>query len=165
MKRVVIVRHAKSVPYGYDDDFHRDLKEPRGYNDAKKVSEELRNYDVLPDLIISSPAKRALKTARIFAETFEFPEKKIQLLEDLYDGISTHELVELLNGLENNLNSVFIFGHNPTIYYLIKGLAPRFNEDIPTSSSVSIEFKCDNWKELTSGSGTVAFQLMPRTFK
>ena len=63
MKRVIIVRHAKSVPYGYDDDFNRDLKYPRGFSDAAKVSGEFRKQQVFPDLIISSPAKRALKTA------------------------------------------------------------------------------------------------------
>ena len=165
MKRVVIVRHAKSVPYGYDDDFNRDLKEPRGFNDARKVSEELRNYGALPDLIASSPAKRALKTGRIFAGTFEYPPERIEEWEDLYEGISTHELVTWLNGLSDSLNTVYIFGHNPTVFYLIKGLAAVFNEDMPTSSSVAIDFELDSWKDLSQGSGKVAFQLTPRMFK
>ncbi len=43
MKRVIIVRHAKSVPYGYDDDFHRDLTD-RGIHDAEKISSKLKEW-------------------------------------------------------------------------------------------------------------------------
>ena len=45
MKRVVIVRHAKSEPYGYDNDFYRDLTD-RGESDAEKISEKLKEYQV-----------------------------------------------------------------------------------------------------------------------
>ena len=45
MKRVVIVRHAKSVPYGYDDDFNRGLKD-RGHNDAGIISDKLKEEDI-----------------------------------------------------------------------------------------------------------------------
>jgi phosphohistidine phosphatase len=165
MKRVIIVRHAKAVPYGYDDDFNRELFEPRGFDDAKIVSNELRNYGILPDLIISSPAKRALKTAEIYADTFEYPLEQIRREEDLYHGISTHEFVDLLKNIPEEMNNVYIFGHNPTIFYLIKGLAPKFNEEVPTCSSVTIDFKIDSWKSIKSGSGKFAFQLSPRMFK
>ena len=82
MKRVVIVRHGKSVPYGYDDDFSRDLRE-RGKNDAKLVSQELNKKGIFPDEMISSPAKRAIKTARIFAENLNFKKRNIIEIEDM----------------------------------------------------------------------------------
>lgn len=65
MKRVVIVRHAKSVPYGYDDDFHRDLTE-RGLLDAEKISSQLKDRGIIPDLVMASPATRTMHTATIF---------------------------------------------------------------------------------------------------
>jgi phosphohistidine phosphatase len=74
MKRVVLVRHAKAVAYGYEDDFNRDLRDS-GVIDAQRVSNELKARGVFPDKIISSPALRALKTARIFAETFNLKKK------------------------------------------------------------------------------------------
>jgi len=162
MKRIVIVRHAKSVPYGYDDDFNRDLKEPRGFTDAQKVSRELQKQQILPDLMVSSPALRARKTAHIFAETFACPAEKIQLEDDLYEGISTHEFVERLHSLPDQHTTVYFFGHNPTLYYLIRGLAPSFNDCVPTSSSVIIDFKEDTWKTVALGSGLVTLQLIPR---
>lgn len=162
MKRIVIVRHAKSVPYGYDDDFHRDLKDPRGFNDAEKVSSELKKQGILPGLMVSSPALRALKTARIFAGTFAYPAEEIQQEDDLYEGISTHEFVERLHSFSDTLTTVYFFGHNPTVYYLIHGLAPSFKECVPTSSSVVIDFQGDSWETIVPGSGKVFLQLIPR---
>jgi phosphohistidine phosphatase len=165
MKRIVIVRHAKSVSYGYDDDFNRDLKDPRGFKDAEKVSRELKKQGILPDLMVSSPALRALTTTRIFADMFAYPKEKIQREDDLYEGISTHEFVERLHSLADQLMVVYFFGHNPTIYYLIRGLAPSFNECVPTSSSVVIDFQEDSWETIVPGSGKVFLQLIPRRIK
>ena len=105
MKRVVIVRHGKSVPYGYDDDFSRDLRE-RGKEDAKRISTELFNRDILPDAIISSPAKRAIKTARIFAESLNFKKSKIIEVQDIYDGLTTSEFLELIQELPEEAETV-----------------------------------------------------------
>lgn len=69
MKQIVIVRHAKAVPYGYEDDFNRDLTE-RGINDATKISSELKQRGINADIMVSSPAKRALKTAHILQKTW-----------------------------------------------------------------------------------------------
>jgi phosphohistidine phosphatase len=165
MKRVILVRHAKAVPYGYDDDFSRDLKNPRGLNDAQKVSLEMRNYSIIPDLIISSPARRALKTARIFAENLGYQPAKILTEDDLYEGISTHEFVERLNNLDDKINVVYVFGHNPTLYYIIKGLAPAFNNEMPTCSAVGIDFKVKTWKDITDGTGVFSFQETPQMIK
>lgn len=165
MKRVILVRHAKAVPYGYDDDFSRDLKNPRGLNDARKVGFGLREYSVIPDLMISSPARRALKTAKIFAEVLNYPSGNIRCEDDLYEGISTHEFIEKMNNLADELNVVFVFGHNPTLYYIIKGLAPSFNEEMPTCSTVAIEFKVKSWKEVAAGGGDFVFQLTPSMIK
>ena len=98
MKRVVIVRHAKSVPYGYDDDFNRDLRE-RGKNGSKRISNEVNTQGIMPDIMISSPAKRALKTARIFAENLDFDKKNILEVEDIYEGLTTSEFLGLIQDL------------------------------------------------------------------
>ncbi len=164
MKRVVIVRHAKSVPYGYDDDFNRGLKE-RGFNDAKLIANKLEEKKVFPNLIISSPAKRALLTAKIYAENLSYPESKILLKDDLYDGITTQEFVEMLNNLPNDVNSVFIFGHNPIVFYLSSNLVKFFNGDMPTSSTVGIDFDIENWNEVEARKGQLAFHLVPRDYK
>ena len=164
MKRIVIVRHGKSVPYGYNDDFNRDLRD-RGKNDAKLVSTELKNRNILPDLIISSPAKRAIKTARIFAENLDYKQKNIREVKEIYDGLTTSEFLDKVNELPENTDSVFFFGHNPGFYYFVNNLLEKFDGEMPTTSTVGIDFDVDSWKNVQARTGVKAFHLIPKMFK
>ncbi len=164
MKRVVIVRHAKSVPYGYNDDFNRDLRD-RGKNDARLVSEELNKQKIKPDVMISSPAVRALKTARIFAENLDFKKKKIIELEEIYEGLTTSEFLDVINELSDDIETVFFFGHNPGFHFFTGNLLEQYNEDMPTCATVGIDFEVDNWKEVKARTGKQAFRLIPKMFK
>lgn len=164
MKRVVIVRHAKAVPYGYDDDFCRKLQ-PKGKEDAALLSSRLNGDKITPDLIISSPAKRALKTAKIYAKTFRYPKDQIQKIEELYEGMTTQDFIDLLQQIPENIQTAFVFGHNPTVYYLINNLVRFFNGDMPTCSTVGIDFGVDNWKDISARTGDVAFHLVPRNVR
>ncbi len=164
MKRVVIVRHAKAVPYGYDDDFSRKLTD-RGKADAKLLSSKLLDQNIFPDLIISSPAKRALKTARIYAEILKYPENKILIEEELYEGVTTQEFIDILANLDAKVQTVFVFGHNPTVQYLTGNLLTSFNGSMPTCSTVGINLEIDNWNEVSAREGVAAFHLHPKDFK
>uniref|UniRef100_UPI003217396D SixA phosphatase family protein n=1 Tax=uncultured Draconibacterium sp. TaxID=1573823 RepID=UPI003217396D len=164
MKRVVIVRHGKAVPYGYENDFTRDLRE-RGKNDAKLISEELNKRGVFPDIMISSPAKRALKTARIFADNLDFVSKKIRKEKVIYNGQTTSEFAEMIRQLPAETSTAFFFGHNPGFYYFVNNLLEEFHGDMPTTSTVVIDFEVETWPEVDTRSGKLAFQLVPRMFK
>lgn len=164
MKRVVLVRHAKSVPYGYDDDFNRDLRD-RGKNDAKQISNELNKQGIKPDIIISSPAKRALKTARIFAENLGFDKKNILEVEDIYEGLTTSDFLGLILDLPEDKETAFFFGHNPGFHYFVNNLLEHFSGDMPTCSSIGIDFNVDLWQNVESRTGRMAFQFVPRMFK
>lgn len=164
MKRVVIVRHGKAVPYGYDDDFNRDLRES-GKSDAALVSSELNQRKIAPDQMVSSPAKRALKTAHIFADNLGFDQNKIQEVEAIYDGLTTGEFIDLIQELPESTNTVFFFGHNPGFYYFVANLLHTFHGDMPTTSTVGIDFDVNNWKEVKARTGSLAFHLMPRILR
>lgn len=164
MKRVVIVRHGKAVPYGYEDDFTRDLRD-RGKNDAKLVSKELKKQEIFPDEIISSPAKRAIKTARIFADNLDFDRGRIVEIEDIYDGLTTDQFLGVIQELPVDSDTAFFFGHNPGFYYFVCNLAEEFYGDMPTTSTVGIDFDVNTWQEVQARSGKLAFQLVPRMFK
>lgn len=164
MKRIVIVRHAKAVPYGYDDDFNRKLRS-QGKEDARILSMALKEDRITPDLIISSPARRAFQTATIFAETLRYPVSRIRAEDELYEGLTTQDFLEMIRNLPENLQTVFVFGHNPTVYYLINNLVKLFNSDMPTCSTVGIDFQADSWKDVSARGGKLAFQLMPRLYK
>jgi len=162
MKRVIIVRHAKSVPYGYDDDFNRDLTE-RGIRDAEKISSHLAISGIMPDMVIASPATRALHTAAIFCENLGFEKSRIKKEKDFYENLTTQDFVEILQKLPERVNTIFVFGHNPTVYYLVYNLVKYFNGDMPTCSTVALDFDVEKWSEITARSGKLAFQLTPKT--
>jgi len=164
MKRVVIVRHAKAVPYGYDDDFTRDLTD-RGVNDAQKIGRELKKLGIVPDAMISSPANRAIQTALVFAENMGFNKKHIVEIENMYHGLTTSEFLEMIKELPGTANTAFFFGHNPSFHYYVNNLLERFYDDMPTCSTVAIDFNVDEWKKVEARSGKKAFQLIPAMFK
>ena len=164
MKRVVIVRHAKSVPYGYEDDFNRNLTE-RVEKDAAKISSELQQRGIKVDIMISSPAKRALKTAHIFAENLSFDKSKITEVKDLYDGMTTSQFLELIHELHESAETVFFFGHNPDFHYFVDNLLKDLGSDMPTCSTVGIYFDVAQWKDVEARKGEKEFHFTPRMFR
>jgi len=162
MKRVIIVRHAKSVPYGYDDDFNRDLMD-RGINDADKISLRLKEMGITADLVIASPATRTMHTARIFCNNLGYDLELIRKETDFYEGMTTHDFIDLVQQFPEEVQTVFVFGHNPTVYYLVYNLVKYFNADMPTCSTVALDFDVETWKEVSARGGKLAFQLVPKS--
>ncbi len=160
MKRLIIVRHAKTVQHGYDQDFDRTLTD-RGIENAEKISLELAKNGVLPDLIISSPAVRTTQTTRIYADTFGYPAGKVRYEKKLYSGMLTNSFSQMLQELDDQHTTVMIVGHNPTIYYFIDFLLPGFSLDVPTCSTVVIEFDISRWEELKERSGRMTHRWIP----
>jgi len=161
MKRIIVVRHAKAVPYGYDDDYNRPLTD-RGLKDARKVSAHLLTLDVRPDLIIASPAARALQTAEVFSDVMNFPVADIIQEPGLYMDFSTGEFVDYVRELDNRHETICVFGHNPGISYYASRLAVDFHGDMPTCSTVGVDFMVDTWSKIESRAGITAFHIYPK---
>ncbi|HAQ19485.1 MAG TPA: hypothetical protein DCR40_09675 [Prolixibacteraceae bacterium] len=162
MKQVIIVRHAKSVPYGYDDDFNRDLT-GRGIEDAKKISKKLYKSGIVPDLVIASPATRTMHTATIYCQNLGIDATSIRQEDELYEGLTTHQFVELLHELPKEVQTVFIFGHNPAVHSLVYNLVNGFLSDMPTCATVAIDFEVDRWQDVSARRGKIAFQITPKS--
>jgi phosphohistidine phosphatase len=160
MKRIIIVRHAKSVHHGYDQDFERTLTD-RGRDDAERISVELAGTGISPDLIISSPAARTTQTTKIFAATLGYPAENVRYEKKIYSGMLTTSFLDMLQDLEDKHNTVMVVGHNPTIYYFIESLLPGFSLDVPTCSTVVIEAPISRWQDLKSHSGTLVHRWIP----
>ena len=164
MKRVIIVSHAKSVPYGYEDDFNRNLTE-RGEKDAAKVSSELKQRGIKADIMVSSPAKRALKTAHIFAENLGFEINNIFYERIMYNGMTVSQFLELVYESHESADTVFFFGHNPDFHFFVVKLLHDFGIEMPTCSTVGIDFDVEQWKDVEVRKGKKAFHLTPQMFK
>ena len=164
MKRVILVRHAKSVSHGYDQDYDRTLAE-RGEEDALTISLELQKMNIHPDLIIASPAVRTSQTAWIFADTLEYSKKTILFAKKLYSGMTSESFLTMLQELEDEKETVIIFGHNPTVYYYMHFLLKDFTDDVPTCSTVGIDFEVDSWVKLRDHQGKMAFRFIPDMYR
>jgi len=165
MKRLILVRHAKTEVIRYDiTDFQRNLKE-RGINDSKLIANKLFLKNIIPDLLISSPANRAIETTLLFAEILNYPTEMIIQLDELYDGYTTQEFLELLNQLGEDHETVMIVGHNPSIEYLAFNLTDEFYGNVPTCTVIGIDFKVDKWSDIEVRTGKLAFYEYPRKYK
>ena len=143
-KTLYLLRHAKSSWKELTlSDFDRPLNKRGKYN-APFMAEKMKEKGVKPQLIISSPAKRAKKTAKIFAEILDVP---LQLDKTLY-ACSSKDMIEVIHSALDTYNNVMIIGHNPELTMVNDILSNKEIFNIPTSGIVSIAFKN---KELQKG--------------
>lgn len=151
VNKLVVIRHAKS-DWGdpLKKDFDRPLNE-RGKRDAPAMAERLKAKGIYPDLIISSTAKRAQKTARIFAEHLHYNPEKIFLTDELYE-CSTADVYHVIQSVGGEAKTIFVFGHNPTWTYFVNELAGVRIDNIPTCGIAVIEM-AKNWREIEAESG------------
>lgn len=161
LKRLYLIRHAKSSWKNPDlADFERPLNK-RGKGDVPYMGERLNQYKVKPDLIISSPAKRALKTAQIMAKKINFPRGKIIADESIYGG-DISVLLRVIRNIDNSFKQVMLFGHNPDFSILAEYLTNYQVKNIPTCGIFCLDLNIDSWKEISSGKGVFVFFDYPK---
>jgi phosphohistidine phosphatase len=162
MKTLILVRHAKTEQvHSQMKDFDRNLLN-RGINDAHHVSLKLLDKKIIPDLIISSPARRAIETAEIFADNFDYQKKDILIKEIIYDHYTTDDFIKMLGGLSNKYDKVMIFGHNPNFEILAYRFTNEFNKHLPTTGLIGINFDAKSWKEIEAGKGKLQYFYSPK---
>lgn len=161
MKTLILVRHAKS---NWDNpalsDFDRPLND-RGKKDAPRMGKRLKEKDLTPDVIISSPANRALTTCYMIAEIIGFPVASIKTDRSLYHA-SEDDLLEVVHNLTETSDLVMLFGHNPGLTDFANSLTHSRIDNIPTCGIVSCTFKVDRWKDILWGKGKVNFFDYPK---
>lgn len=163
MKTLYLNRHAKS---SWDDnslsDFDRPLNK-RGNRDVPLMSKVLISKVKRPDLIYSSPAKRAISTAIEFANSFGYPKEKIIQEMKIYDA-SISDLMRIINNTAEENEIIMIFGHNPTFTMTSNYLSDKYIDNIPTSGFVQIEFDCQKWSEIEGKMGKLVLFEYPKKY-
>lgn len=150
MKTLYLVRHAKSSWNDPDlSDFDRPLNK-RGEGDAPEMGRRLKEKAILPDLLLSSPANRAITTARTIADEIGYDQGKIATDEAIYHaGAAT--LLDIIRKQANRYNSLMLFGHNPGFTDLANQLAEEYLDNISTCGILALKFTIDSWKTLEEG--------------
>jgi phosphohistidine phosphatase len=147
MKRtLILVRHAKSSWDGIDlPDMERPLAD-RGKRDAPMIGKRLAKQQAKPDLILSSPARRALATAQIIAKELGYKTKDIAVDDRLYAS-QPETLLAVIGELNDKLKCVMLFGHNPEFSELVH----RLSSDItllPTCAFAQFTFETKSWSTI-----------------
>ena len=162
MKTLYLIRHAKS--YWGDHsllDYNRPLNN-RGKRDAPFMGNILYDKEVVPDLIISSPAKRAKRTAMEIADKLGYSQKKILFDENLYEA-SSQDILEIIRNINDEYNSIMIFGHNPGLTMLNNSVSNFYIDNIPTCGVVAMQHS-DKWMDIKSNSCKHLFFEYPKLY-
>lgn len=164
MRLLTLVRHAKSSwDHPELTDFDRPLND-RGRRDAPRMATHAKRVLGIPDRIISSPALRALTTAKIFAEALGIPERDIATEPRIYEA-ARETLLKLVRRLDDGDRHLMLFGHNPGFSDLAHQLAHCSFDDLPTCAVVQLGFDCKLWSEVNERSGVQRFYAFPRQLR
>ena len=162
MKQLYIIRHAKS---SWDDPYLRDFDRPlngRGKRNVPDMGKRLANLEVMPDLMISSPANRALTTAKGIAKAIGYDKSNIREAPDLYHA-SVQTIREVISQTTDEVNTLMIFGHNPGFTSFI-GAASDFSIwNLPTCAICGIQFDFDSWSGILRSRGRKFYYDFPKS--
>ncbi|MBX3256324.1 MAG: histidine phosphatase family protein [Chitinophagaceae bacterium] len=165
MRSVILIRHAKS---SWDDvslsDFDRPLNE-RGKHDAPLMAELLYNRKIPVDSFISSPAKRARKTAAYFAKQFGYDVDRIVLKDALYLA-EVEVFYNIIAQTDDALHHLAIFSHNPGITFFVNTLTDVVRvDDMPTCAMFAVQADIGHWSDFRSAPKNFLFFDAPRNHR
>ena len=120
----------------------------------------LRDRDIIPDLIISSPAKRAHSTAKLVAAEVDYSSEHIRIDKRIYfEG--TGAILHLIKETPDSVSTLFLFGHNPDFSYLADIFSSDYHGNVPTTGVVGIHFTAETWAECSEQNGRMVFMEKP----
>ena len=160
MKLLTLIRHAKSDWDNDLYDFDRTLNET-GKKDAPILGEHLLSKLPKPDLIISSPAVRAVETAEIIAQKAGYPIEKIKQADELY-LCSTSEYIEILHDQNPKLNHIIVVSHNPGTTGFANLITGEMLADVPTCSAIHIKLDLYKWQDIEPDTGMLIDFYTPK---
>jgi phosphohistidine phosphatase len=118
----------------------------RGLKEAPKMGKRLDKRDVKPDLLLSSPALRALTTAQLIADEIGYEREDIVVDDRLYAS-SADTLLAVVRALDKKLERVMLFGHNPEFAELAHRLSSEI-VDMPTCAVAEFRFDTTKWSDV-----------------
>ncbi len=160
MKTLIITRHGKaSEALESQPDILRALS-TRGLKDIKVIGRELSKKNLIPGLILSSPAIRSVETARHLAGCLDISKSLVLTRDSLYGNFSN----EIFSFMETTCPSekiVMVVGHNPFLLLMIEYLSGVILESFPTLATLVLDFDIEGWGELTEKKGTMRKLFVP----
>ena len=142
-------------------DIDRPIME-KGIQKTKKAVRYLNNLNITVDEIVSSPAVRAFETAKLIAAGIGYPLDKIRIEPKIYEG-SVHKILEVIYATDDAVDSLMIFGHNPTITHVADLFLKPGIGFMPTMGMVCVSFGTDQWSSIPLTEPKNEFILFPKS--
>ena len=149
MKKLLLIRHAKS---SWNDITQKDFDRPlndRGHKDAPAMAKRLLKQDITIDSFVSSTAVRALTTAEYFAEAYDVKKKKVIEVPSLYLA-EPEVFFNIISNLDDDDKTVAIFSHNPGITEFVNQLGVARVDDMPTCAIFGVKADIKSWKDFNA---------------
>ena len=153
MKRIIFMRHGKAEDGSANSaDLERSLT-AKGKDVSRLMARKLK--EKVPDagVLITSPAFRAIETALIFAAEYGINPERIRISNDIYFRFNEKALMKILGEIDEAVDTVTLFGHNPTFTDLSDYLSKTACNDIPKSGIVYLTFATKTWSGVKPGTG------------
>jgi phosphohistidine phosphatase len=163
MRRLTLVRHAKSDWKNADlKDFDRPLNR-RGQKEAPQMAELLAAQQVRVDLLLTSPAVRALETARVFARALNYPPRRLKSDERLYLA-QPKEILEVVRGIGSRVRHLMLVGHNPGLSEFAQALSNDSElGELPTSAVYAVDLDIRSWGDAKFGDALNPSLMHPKS--
>jgi phosphohistidine phosphatase len=161
MKTLYVMRHAKSA-WGEPglSDFDRPILE-KGQKRTQNIIHYLVKKKAKPDLIISSPALRAMETAILMVKGLGLDKQVLRLEKSVYTS-DADQLEDLFLEFPGSVSEVLLVGHNPAVTNFVNKFLAESIDYMPTSGVVSLEFKINEWSEISNARPKLNFIVFPK---
>ncbi len=167
MKKLLLMRHAKS---DWNNPGLKDHDRPlndRGKNDAPRMGKFLRQTDNIPELILASSARRVKETVEGVSSEWEH-QPEVVFLDELYSG-SYRGYFEIIQNHSKPVDSIMVIGHNPTMEDTAAALSCGSNTSsvliFPTAAIACYEVPATGWSRLKRSSGELKWFMIPKLLK
>lgn len=162
MKKLYLIRHAKS---SWAEMNQKDIERPlnkRGLHDAPLMGQLLKNKGMIPEMMVSSPAVRAFTTAQIIAKELDYDVDLIYRESQIYEA-TLKDMLDVIGSLPDNIYAAMIFGHNPTFTYLCNYFGEELM-NLPTCGVISIESSAKSWADVNEHNAKVVRLDFPKMY-
>ena len=163
MKTAFFVRHAKS---SWEHPILSDEKRPlnsRGKRDGPYMASMMSLKEAPADVLISSSAARAKKTATYFRKAFGLKKKDLLIDTRLYLA-SPGTMIDVLRELPDSYDVVYLFGHNPGMTEIANYFSDEFVDNVPTCGVVKITCEINSWHEMNQANSRRTAFYYPKIF-
>ena len=158
MKRLYILRNAHAAVGAIDRE--RELDE-QGVKEVESIAHQMIENGMRPNVILTGSARRSVDAAKRIREIFGLLVNVIDIRDDIYNA-DIEKLMEILQQLPDEKNSVMLIGHSLGASTLLSSLTNNEYGKLPTGSLVMVELRLRHWKDLSSNTGKELLCLQPK---